>query len=487
MSDDLAVDLVDDIPIPAKKYEKKELDALLTRGIDLHKRGKVKEAMELYREVILHDRGNHKALYFTAIALSQDNHPEEQVLALMRHAVKQAENVPEAHYNLGILLHRLGKTDEAQESFFRAIKLMPRLTEAKVSLAGTFLNQGDKEKGRHWLREAANTLAEQPDSVYSRAFAKLTLGDLYGGWCDYDKRWKTSSFLVENRREFGHATHWNGKPIPGKNLYIHTEQGAGDVIMFSRFIEEVARRSQAANIVFEVGDSLTYFLAQTPGVDYVIASNSPIPAEVEKIHHYLPLMGMMRKVGFFGYDKVPYPEGWLTVLPGSKVPEDVLGSDEKIRVGISWAGSKFHKNDRYRTIGWESFRNNLLLPLKEDPSVEFYSFQVGERARDIDDTPGLVTDLTPHLKDFNDTAYAATKMDLMICVDTATVHAAAALKDSPPVWVLIPAAPDWRWLLHGHETPWYKRVTLFREDKAGDWPSVLLQVQDNFKYYKSTL
>jgi Tfp pilus assembly protein PilF len=467
------------VPVPTeKKYTKQQADVLLQQGIDFHKQGKTKEAMEIYKEILFHDRGNHKALYFTAIALSQENHPEEQVLALMRHAVKQAENVPEAHYNLGILLHRMGKEEEAMECFKKAIKMMPKLTEAKVSLAGCYLNMGEKEQGKLWLQAAASTLSQQPDSVYSRAFAKLTLGDIYGGWVDYDTRWKTASFLVENRRDFGAARHWNGQPIPGKNLYIHTEQGAGDVVMFSRFIEQVAERSQAKTITFEIGDSLIDFLAQVKGVDYVIPSNSPVPAEAMPVHYYLPLMGMMRKISLFDYKKIPYADGWLKPMPGSKLEVPQL-SEGVLKVGVAWAGSKFHKNDRYRSIPWQQFRDALLMPFKDNTQVGFYSFQVGERARDIDDTPGLVMDLTPEMKNFNDTAYAASQMDLMICVDTATVHVAAALENGPPVWMLVPAAPDWRWLLEGWETKWYSRVTLFRQEKFTDWQSILELVQKN--------
>jgi len=479
-----AFDVWDEPDAKGKTYTTKELDELLAKGVELHKKGLTKEAMELYKEILVHDRGNHKALYFTAIALSQENQPEEKVLEIMKHAVSKAENVPEAHYNLGILLHRMGKEDEARERFERAIKLMPKLTEAKVSLAGCFLNQGDRAMGTYWLREATRSICEAPDSVYSRAFAKLTLGDLMGGWIDYDRRWKTASFLVENRREFGNATHWNGKPIPGKNLYIHTEQGAGDVIMFSRFIEKVAALSQAKTIVLEVGESLTKFMAQVKGVDFVIPSNMPTPAEALPVHHFLPLMGMMRKCNFFDYAKVPYAEGWLEPLESAfQVPPEPA---KQFRVGIAWAGSKFHKNDRYRSIAWPQFREAIITPFIERSDTRFYSFQVGERARDIDDAPGLehlIVDLTPQLKDFNDTAAAASKMDLMVLVDTATVHVAASLKHGPPVLMLVPAAPDWRWLLKGWDTPWYDRVTLFRQDKAEEWGPALEMAQKNVESF----
>jgi Tfp pilus assembly protein PilF len=461
------------IPVPTdNKYTAKELADLLQAGIQLHMKGETRAAMEHYREVLLYDRGNKRALYYTAIALSQQNQDEKQVLAIMEHAVKEAGNVPEAHYNLGILLHRMGELDKAAVRFERALELMPALVEARTSLAGCFLNRGDLAQGIATLQRAARTDTTGVDSLYSRAFARLTLGDLYGGLTDYDVRWKTSSFLVENKRNFGGARYWTGKPIPGKTLYIHTEQGAGDVIMMSRFLPMIRARSQAACVVLEVGESLVSLLTGIDGVDHVIASNTPVPEGVARINYYLPMMGMMRVLGIFDYAKVPCAGGWL--LPGGVAPtlEAILEPDisaaPRPRVGIAWAGSKAHKNDRYRSIPWAVFRDALLPHLKD---WDVYSFQVGERARDIDDNPtGVpIIDLTPELKTFNDTAAALHKMDLLIAVDTATVHAAGALMGGPDIFLLTPAAPDWRWLLTEQWTPWYQRVTLFRQTRYDDW------------------
>lgn len=468
---------VEAYPIPTeKKYTAPQIAEMLKRAVEIHQTGDTVKAMELYREILLHDRGNKQALYFATIALSQQNQPEDKVLALMKHAISAVPNVPEAHYNLGILLHRMGREAEARERFLRAVALMPMLTEAKTSLGGAYLNLGETERGIAWLTEAANTLTQTPDSVYSRAFARLTLGQLYKGWVDYDVRWKTASFLVENKRHFGStARHWNGKPIPGKNLYIHTEQGAGDVIMFSRFIEQVAQRSQAKTITLEVGASLVDHLAQLKGVDFVIASNTAVPPEALPVHYYLPMMGMMRKVGFFSYSQTPHRDGWLGVIPGYEVevPQPLIGVP---KVGIAWAGSKAHKNDRYRSIVWQQFRDELIKPLEE--KVQFYSFQVGDRARDTDDGGGHIVDLTPQLKTFAHTAHALKQMDLILAVDTATIHAAASLVEGPVVYTLIPAAPDWRWLLNEPLTPWYSRVALFRQTIASDWSTPLAAMRD---------
>ena len=49
---------------------------------------------------------------------------------------------------------------------------------------------------------------------------------------------------------------------------------------------------------------------------------------------------------------------------------------------------------------------------------------------------------------------------------------------SRPVWVLLPRAPDWRWLLEREDSPWYPSARLFRQTRPGDWPDVIGRVRD---------
>src|SRR5262249_36320510 len=92
-----------------------------------------------------------------------------------------------------------------------------------------------------------------------------------------------------------------------------------------------------------------------------------------------------------------------------------IGDAPGLRIGVAWAGSPIHRNDRHRSIPIEKLK-----PLFELAGVRFFSLQVGARAADLTAVePVPVTDLSGELTDFGETAAAVANLDLVISADTA--------------------------------------------------------------------
>ena len=53
-----------------------------------------------------------------------------------------------------------------------------------------------------------------------------------------------------------------------------------------------------------------------------------------------------------------------------------------------------------------------------------------------------------------------------------------------PVWTLLPTAPNWRWMLHRDDTPWYPTMRLFRQRQAGVWTPVIERVARELRAFK---
>ena len=137
---------------------------------------------------------------------------------------------------------------------------------------------------------------------------------------------------------------------------------------------------------------------------------------------------------------------------------------------MAWSGSQAHVDDLNRSMTLDK-----LLPLLGLP-VEFHCLQKEVREEDqplLQQVFGVRTYMDA-LDDFADTAALIAAMDLVISVDTSVVHLAGAL--AKPVWVMLPYAPDYRWLLDRTDSPWYPTATLFRQPAPQDWDAVIADV-----------
>jgi len=140
------------------------------------------------------------------------------------------------------------------------------------------------------------------------------------------------------------------------------------------------------------------------------------------------------------------------------------------KIGIVWAGSPTHANDKNRSI-----LLRRLLPLAAVPGVRSVSLQKGERSKQVAEAPEFnLIDWTEELRNYDDTAALVSALDLIISVDTSVAHLSGAL--GKPTWTLIPYAPDFRWLLDRQDSPWYPTMRLFRQPALGDWETVVQRV-----------
>jgi hypothetical protein len=164
---------------------------------------------------------------------------------------------------------------------------------------------------------------------------------------------------------------------------------------------------------------------------------------------------------------LPLAQGYLKPAECDRVVwRERLLVARHLKVGIVWAGRPSHVDDRKRSLPL-----HRLAPLFDIEGIAWYSLRLGKAREQLAAAGGSVIDLASELRDFADTAAAVAELDLVIAVDTAVAHLAAAM--GRPVWLLVPAAADWRWLVEGDESPWYPTLRLFRQKRAGDWKSVV--------------
>ena len=137
------------------------------------------------------------------------------------------------------------------------------------------------------------------------------------------------------------------------------------------------------------------------------------------------------------------------------------------RIGLAWSGRPTHPNDRRRSLALAR-----LAPLAAVGGVSFVSLQKPLPPSDVP-SMSLFPGLSDIAGDFGETAAMIANLDLVISVDTAMAHLAGAL--GKPVWILLPQAADWRWMIERSDSPWYPTARLFRQKTPGDWDPVMAE------------
>jgi tetratricopeptide (TPR) repeat protein len=396
------------------------------RGNILRGLGRRQEALASFDRALALNPGDAEAYNNRAIVHLELNRPME-ALADCDRAIERRADFAFALLNRGNALQCLNRFDEALESFDRALALAPDLAEA------------------HW----------------NKSLLLLALGDFGRGLPEFEWRWRRDG---ANPRNFTQPL-WRGENLQGKTILLHAEQGFGDTIQFLRYVPMVVARG--GKVILEIPDSLTPLVDRADGIIAMVRPGAPPPP----FDLHCPLMSLPLAFGTT-LASIPATMPYLHAPIGRAAHwKNVLAATDGKRVGLAWSGKPSHKNDHNRSIALAQ-----LMPLLSLPRVDFVSLQ-----RDYRDTDLAALAVAPNLRrldadlaDFGDTAAVIDNLDLVITVDTAVAHLAGAL--GKPVWILVPAIQDWRWLLRRDDSPWYPTARLFRQPEIGNWDGAIAKL-----------
>ena len=374
------------------------------------------------------------------------------------HALGLDPHANVARYNLGVVYRDLERSEDAWILFLDVIARDGRAAGAFNNLAILEERLGYFRAAEAHYRRAITIQPEFPDAHFNLGMLLLRLGRYPEGFRECEWRWRTSRFTPFR------SPHplWDGQPLSG-TLLIHSEQGAGDAIQFARFLPIAARLCD--RLIFFCPENLFPIFENLPGVAEL---RGPGDIRISEFRAYLPLLSLPTVLGTT-LETIPASVPYLSPSPRSFEIGPPAIETPRLKVGITWAGSPTHQNDRHR-----SCRLADLEPLFHLPGLAFYSMQVGPQSAELEmpgPWAGQVVDVGRRLSDYAETAAALGQLDLLISVDTSVLHLAGAM--SRPVWGLISERSDWRWLIDRQETPWYPTVRLFRQDRLGDWSGIV--------------
>ena len=380
-------------------------------------------------ESILRDGPESAASHhLTGLARAEQNR-FPAAIASFRRAVALRQDAAASWSNLGMVLKVEGHFAEAIAAHDRAVTLEPGNQRFRVNRAVALLKAGLWE--RAWSDyEARLELTDAPAIDLDRLMPSLRPSDT----------------------------------LAGRTVLAVHEDGFGDTLQFLRYLPLLADRG--ARVLARVPASLGRVMQAVPGVAEVITDARRRPA----YDFVCPMFSLPRVFGTTVDTIPPVPavalDAGLVRRWAGRLPSGGL------RAGLVWAGQArpslpgFGTLDRRRSAGLAAFA-----PLFEVPGVSFVSLQAGPAARQPR-PPGLVmVDPMPDVEDFADTAAIIAGLDVVVSVDTSVVHLAGLV--GKPVLLLDRYDGCWRWLSGRLDSPWYPRLTIFRQARPGDWSEAM--------------
>ncbi|QCG90682.1 hypothetical protein [Azospirillum sp. TSH100] len=347
----------------------------------------------------------------------------------------------------------------------RSLVLQPASPTALINLSLAEHDSGQAERARRGNERAIVLHPESDVARFNLSMVLLADGDFANGWRLYESRWRMERVIYP-----AHAPGWQGGDPAGRSFLLVAEQGQGDTLHFVRYAPMLA--ALGAQVHLMVQPSLVRLLSALPGIASVRSLTEPPPV----CDACIPLLSLPLVFGTT-LATIPAAVPYLFASPQDRGNwKRRLDGEPRLKVGLVWAGSAHddqflaHMVDRRRSLPLAA-----LAPLAGIPNVSFYSLQKGPAAAESPPAGLDIVDWMDAVGDFADTAAFVAELDLVISVDTSVCHLAGAL--GRPVWMLSRYDACWRWLRDRSDSPWYPTMRLFRQDRPGDWPAIILRVR----------
>ncbi|MDB3932525.1 tetratricopeptide repeat protein [Candidatus Pelagibacter sp.] len=448
-------------------HDPKYVAGYLSLGLVYEQSKKLDKAIDCYKAAIKIDPKEIKAYLSLAALYKQDQNYEDAIKVYQQGMI----NNPSNHFilsNLGNLFYLQHKYEDAIISHQRAIKAKPDSHVVHFNFANTLLNAGKYSEAIEMYKK---TITLNPR--FNRS--KINLGTTLLSMSNFEEGFKEYFHRIYEDKNFKSVLHkknllWNGQNIENKKILIVAEEGLGNTLQFSRYLETLSQLK--CKIIFQCQEELHHLFEDMDFIDQLVS----IESDYDDYDYWAPLQNLINILTPDLNSNCPFPSA-LKINDNKLLEwETLIAVNDNVKIGLNWQGSASNPRVTNNSVSLERFKNVL-----NNPSATFISLQKGSAVSDIEKfhfeeniiNYDLLMDTGS--KKFLDTAAIIKYLDLVITTDTAIAHLAGTL--GTQTWLLLPKVSDWRWLNSKDETIWYDNFRIYRQKVQGDWSDVFSRVE----------
>ena len=456
-------------------------EAYYNIGIALKAKGDLDASIESYKQAIKIKPHYAEAYNNMGVSL-KDKGDLDAAIESYQQAIKIKPDYAEAYNNLGNCLADKGKLDSAIKIYNQAIKIKPEYAEAHNNMGVSLQYKGDLEAAIVSFKQAIKIKPDYADAYKNKSYAYLLKMDFQNGWSAYEWRWNIA--VLDSRPLSSSRPIWEGQI--NKRVLLWPEQGIGDEIMFMSVAQELA--AQCERLIIKMDDRLIPLFCRSFGHQIEIVGKN-VDVDEDEYDFHIPMGSAVKFFRSYESDFEKTSGGVLhaNLQKVEEFKQKLNIAPEKKLIGLSWGSEN-------RKIGTKKSINLEALLSKFDPlRYEFVNLQYGdvldqlEKGRKATGITIHQIDSVNNRDDIDGLSAIIAACDYVVSISNVTAHLAGALGKN--THILLHYTPDWRWQLNRKDSPWYKSITLYRQENFDDWSSpleALKQYFDSDRYQLNT-
>jgi tetratricopeptide (TPR) repeat protein len=467
----------------------------LEEAISYFKKRDFSKAIEVCKKLLINNNENFETLFLLSTIYIELNNIE-LANSFIKRAIRLNSNHPAVFNNLGIINKRLNNLEEAKINYLKAIKLKPDFAEAYNNYGLLCLDLKKYKESTKYFKEALrykknynecytnlglalhelknykeailnynNAIKIKSDCAISHwnlGLAQLKLGNFEDGWTEYE--WgKRCNFRTNKYQD---KSSWSGQDLSEKTILLYCEQGLGDAIQFSRYIEYISKI--AKKIIFQVPSSLKELLKNIRTNNKInIITNDDEPETFDYTCSIMSLPSILKT----NTENIPLNIPYIIIENDLNQKWKEKLTNKNFKIGICSQAEKKNLRGHER-----SFDINILKKISELKNVELISLEKKDKEK-IDSNKKITVTEFENLDNNNaflDTAAIINNIDLIITCDTSVAHLSGALGKN--TLLILKYNSDWRWLENKTTSPWYPTFKIFQENEFNSLNKVFDEV-----------
>ena len=431
---------------------------------------KINEALSYYKKSISIDT-NQPPIYFYIGLIYKELKEYIKAIEFFNIAVDLKYNDPELYFNLANTQIKLNNLTESCLNYKKAILLNPQSDEYHNNLSLILKDLGRLDESLVAINQAILLNPQNDEFQWNKATFLLALKNFKEGWHLYEKRHSVKKISLYNLKST--KPKWNGETNIGR-LFIWSEQGIGDQILFLSLLFEVLKSNN--QIIVSTDKRLIKLLERSFKKIKFISSESHFSEINFDYQISLSSLGSIYRKSHESFKSQPY-----SFLKANKIKslKKQLG-DNKV-FGISWL-SLNKELGQFKSIKLED-----LLPIFNINNVTFVSLQYTNedlKIKNFNNFYGTNILNIKNIDKFNDIDSLISLISdcrLIITTSNVTAHLAGALGIKAYVLVPFGRGKIWYWSDQDQKSLWYPSIKIFNQSPNGSWKDAILNIEKEIK------